>query len=235
MGRQMTFGTDKFGAPEGTYLAKFVGVTDREARAGMVGRDGKPLGPGLEWQFEILQDPDHGGEYVGRLVSRTTGQEPTKGNACGRIIKGLSGGKVTDGTVDVDQFAGRTYQVQIELNSEGTGTRVGSVQTALGLAQQPAAAPVPATGAPAGVRSRVPPPPPDDDDEAPAVAASEAFADLNWFVRWPKGATQEMKTSAVEKLIASGEVKADALKVCKVGGSEWVTAKAAGFFDGESY
>src|SRR5262245_39752067 len=112
--RRMTMQESKFGAPVGTYQAKFVGVEDRES---------DQYGAGLEWKFEIVE-----GEFTGKVVSRTTAPAPTAKNSCGKLINQLAGGTVAIGQeVDIDSFVGRVYSVLIEENGTGNGTRVGSV------------------------------------------------------------------------------------------------------------
>jgi hypothetical protein len=108
------FSKSRYGAPEGVYRAKFLGIKENSH---------PEFGPGYEWRFEVTHGP-----HAGQMVSRTTPAQPTAKNACGRMVKGLLGGKVdTDAEIDVDVCIGKEYTVTIEENSTGTGTRVGSV------------------------------------------------------------------------------------------------------------
>ncbi len=107
-------GAEKFGAPVGIYQARFAGTQERES---------EQYGPGLEWQFEIVE-----GVYKGKIVSRTTSREPTLKNSCGKILNQMAGGTVeAEQEVDLAQFRDRVYQIMVEANSTGNGTRIGAV------------------------------------------------------------------------------------------------------------
>ena len=153
----MTEGSEKYGAPAGLYRAKFLG-----AKA-----DTHPeYGAGLKWEFEITEGPS-----AGKVVSRTTSPVPTSKNACGKMLQMLTGGVAAlNQEFDLDRFVGQLFQVMVEANSTGNGTRVGSVMPLAGAAapppQQPAAA-APPSGRPA---------PPPARSLAPAPAGGEAAA-----------------------------------------------------------
>jgi hypothetical protein len=101
--------------PAGIYRAKFDGIADTEGQG--------EYGPGLQWKFTITE-----GEYKNRQVSRTTATEPSQKNSCGKMLRGLGHPALTPGQeVSIEPFVGREYQVVIEPNSTGNGTRVGSV------------------------------------------------------------------------------------------------------------
>jgi len=100
----------KFGAPAGIYTARFLGVKpfqgDGKPR---LGRDGKPMGPAVEWSWEIVEGPS-----VGQVVGRLTSPEPTIKKACGTLLSGLIGRVLrADEEADPDQYIGQIHQVVI--------------------------------------------------------------------------------------------------------------------------
>jgi hypothetical protein len=111
---KLRFRESKYGVPAGIYKARFVNVKENQH---------EEYGPGLEWQFEVIE-----GAFAGKLSSRTTAPEPTLKNSCGRMLQALSRGKYVPGQeVDIDPFVGQAFQIVVEQNSSGSGTRVGSV------------------------------------------------------------------------------------------------------------
>jgi hypothetical protein len=121
-----------------------------------VGRDGKPMEPGIEWQFEITDGPQ-----AGQIVGRITSAVPTTKNACGTLLAGLVGRLVQpDEEVDPDQYRGRTYQIVIAHSKESPEkTYVTQIHGAGGAAPAPAAA-SPAPAAPKGPPPKAPAPTP---------------------------------------------------------------------------
>src|SRR5262245_8022919 len=99
-----------FGAPAGVYTGVFLGVTPmRDNGQPRLGKDGKPMQPGIEWTFRIT-----GGPYDGRVVSRVTAAEPTSKNSCGKLFDGVACRVVPPGEdVDIDQYVGRPYQIVV--------------------------------------------------------------------------------------------------------------------------
>jgi len=64
-GMKMKMKPSNFGAPVGVYLARFLGVFPFTGNGQpRTGRDGKPMPPAIEWQFEIEEDDDRGGEAL---------------------------------------------------------------------------------------------------------------------------------------------------------------------------
>src|SRR5262245_29748361 len=110
---KMKIGDSNFGAPVGTYVAEFLGVTPFN-NGQKVGRDGKPMGPAVEWKFAIVEDPDHAGEFIGREVSRITSEKPTAANACGQLLSGLVGRALAKGEeIDLAAYEGRHFRVTV--------------------------------------------------------------------------------------------------------------------------
>lgn len=135
---KLTMGESKFGVPNGSYRARFIGVKEREP---MPGSD---YGPGLEWSFEVIDGPQ-----AGRVTSRTTGTQPSTKNSCGRMLNGLAGGAVpAKGEVDLEQFVGRAYLIMVGPNQAGTGTRVETVMPVDVVTPAPAPTPPPAAPRP---------------------------------------------------------------------------------------
>src|SRR4051812_48117763 len=112
--RVMKMGESKFDVPQGFYRAKFLGVED-------VNND--MYGPGLKWSFEITD-----GAYRGKTPNRTTGLDPSTKSQCGKMLAALAGGSLLVGSeVNIDQYVGRYYEIVVEANSTGKGTRIGSI------------------------------------------------------------------------------------------------------------
>jgi hypothetical protein len=97
--------------PPGEYHVNFLGVEEtfhEEWREGLM------------WKFKVYK-----GEFRVKETRRTTGVEPTPGNACGRMLAGLADKSPTEGLdIDPDDFIGRKYVVDVVANKSGKGTRV---------------------------------------------------------------------------------------------------------------
>jgi len=136
---QLTFTKSKFDVAEGQYLAKFLGVDllqDKPGQGPRLGKDGKPMAPGMAWRFEIADD----GENRGKIADRVTGQVPGPKNICGRFLAAVSGTILKDGmTVDLNQFVGKLYRITVVPKDSGNGTCVSDV--GLSRAQEAGAAP----------------------------------------------------------------------------------------------
>jgi hypothetical protein len=102
-----------YGAPAGVYEARFLGVEPmRDDGTPRLGRDGKPMPPGVEWNFEIVA-----GQYTGRRVGRITSSTPTAKNACGTLLDGLLGRRVGVGErVEVSPHVGKMFQVVLGIS-----------------------------------------------------------------------------------------------------------------------
>jgi hypothetical protein len=135
----------EFGVPVGTYLVRFLGAAVRAPQQGAqapVGQDGRPMPPGLEWTFEVLE-----GQYAGTKTTRTTAAQPTAKNSCTKFITMMTGGAFQPhkgSQFDPDAYIGRTFNAIVATNSTGNGTRVESV--------------MPASGGPAGYGAQAPAP-----------------------------------------------------------------------------
>jgi hypothetical protein len=200
---KLTMSESKFGAPVGTYLADFVGAEPRQPLAGT------GYGPGLEWQFKIVE-----GLYAGKVVSRTTATEPTTKNSCGRMLLQLTGAAVGVGSeVDLAAYVGKRYKVLVEPNQSGQGTRVGTVLPA------PAEPARPAPGNAPG-RNRPPPPPP---------AEPEAGPSMFWY-QPRKGEAPELGTEVeVQTYIDANGLDPARVPVMAENEGEWKLAATFGF------
>jgi hypothetical protein len=100
----------QYGAPAGVYPVTFLGVDAmRDDGKPRIGRDGKPMAPGIEWRFSITTGP-----YAGRLVTRITSTTPTARNACGALLDGILGRPAAFGeTADIAAFIGKPYRVVV--------------------------------------------------------------------------------------------------------------------------
>jgi hypothetical protein len=116
-------GPSRFDVPKGEYVARFTGAKPLESKPdapARVGEDGKPLPPGMAWRFEIIDGP-----CTGKIPSRITGRVPTPRNACGKMLKALTGLVLKDGmVVDLDQYRDRKYRIVVAVKEHGNGTYV---------------------------------------------------------------------------------------------------------------
>lgn len=111
----MRFVVKASGVPVGSYIARFGGVEDVDAKG--------EYGPGLRWQFEVASGP-HKGAKTGRI----TGVEPRAKNACGKILAGLTG-KATlspEDEVEINDYIGNNYLIVVGATESGA-TRIESV------------------------------------------------------------------------------------------------------------
>lgn len=212
--RKMTMSESQYGAPAGIYRTRFVGVKEN---------DHPEFGAGLQWEFEVLD-----GMYKGKVVSRTTAPSPTLKNSCGKMLVSLSGSAINkDQEIDVDSFVGQIYQVMVEPNSTGNGTRVGTVMPY--GANTPAQAPAPPKGN--GSAPKTPPPPP----KAPSGPATPSPAMVTrYWVQQRDGKVEEMTTNKIQELIDAGAPAHElpVMSLDQVGG--WKTASDFGFKVGQA-
>jgi hypothetical protein len=95
------------GVPPGSYIAKFVGVEQKDSS----------YGPGLIWTFEIVSGPNAKGKATGM-----TGTEPTPANKCGKFLAGVTGKMPGVGeSVDISLFIGKRYCIVVEATEKGGG------------------------------------------------------------------------------------------------------------------
>ena len=103
--------------PIGQYRAEFLGI---EATAHV------EFGDGLQWKFLVSEGPQKG-----RTAYRTTKNEPTPKNSCGRFLAALKGEKPADGSeVDPDEFVGKLFDVMVTESQSGESTRIDSFSPA---------------------------------------------------------------------------------------------------------
>ena len=101
------------GVPAGQYTAAFDAIEETNH---------PEYGEGLIWKFLI-----HGGQYDGQIAQRVTGPQPTPKNACGKMVKGVTGSLPTAGNeVDLDKFIGTKFSILVE-DAENGGTRIAAV------------------------------------------------------------------------------------------------------------
>jgi hypothetical protein len=185
----------KFGAPLGPpYTAEFVQVEEVEAKPGT------DYGPGWRWQFRITE-----GEHAGKLVSRTTSQEPSQKNVCGKMLMAVTGRPLAvNEEVDLAAYVGRRYLVTMEPDFTGKGTRVGT------------AVAYPSAN---GAAAKPPPPPP------PEQPKPEEF----WYIP-RQGEQAELGTRAeVQEHIDAHYLDPAQVPLMAEGEGEWKTAAAFGF------
>jgi hypothetical protein len=106
-------GESDFGAPAGIYECRFEGIFPMNG-APRIGRDGKPMPPGVEWRFKILSAP-----FAGRTVGRITGEKPTAKNSCGAMLSGIAGHPLGTGqSFDPATMIGQVFQVVVGQSKE---------------------------------------------------------------------------------------------------------------------
>jgi hypothetical protein len=95
------------GVPAGSYVARFLGVEQR---------DYPQYGPGLLWQFEIVAGPHAGGK-----VNAMSSPDPTAANKCGRILAGIMNKLPGVGeSVDLSTYVGKSFLVIVEQSDRGS-------------------------------------------------------------------------------------------------------------------
>lgn len=205
---KMTFTKSQFDVPVGKYVAVFDGVTLKEP-SGKLDEKGKPMPPGMTWDFTITQ-----GEHAGKKVDRLTGRTPTPKSACGKMLAAISDEVLKDGAeIDLGQFYGKTYRITVE---EGNGDRTR-------LSDSPA--PVRMHDTPAAPPAKGPPKPPAKPKAKPA-------ADSKWMLHDPAAGEYVAKTGAeVEQFMDEHKFEAVAVFVYPDDGAdhEPKTADAFGF------
>jgi hypothetical protein len=190
-------------APAAVYRATFEGVRPFETDKPKMGRGGKPMEPGVIWEFRITA-----GEFAGKVISRVTAATPTTKNACGTFIEGLRGRPLVLGEQpDVSAYVGQQFLVTVGKRREGDGTYPTGVCRDTPSANGTPAAVAPPSAAPAG-----PPPPP------------PSF----WVMRGP-GDIPLMSSTELHDFIAVGKHDPATVRVCPADSKEWTTAAAVGF------
>lgn len=100
----------KPGVPAGTYLTIFSRVENIDNQ----------YGPALRWVFEITA-----GLYISKEISRFTRPDFTITNAAGKMLNGIVGRTVqADEEVDISDYYGRPYQVEVKESPKSESTRV---------------------------------------------------------------------------------------------------------------
>jgi len=92
---------------EGIYSAIFLGYRESEPKE--VG--GKKLDKAICWLFKITE-----GEFANRTIDNYGGYNPTKNNTSGKILMGLSAGKIQ---CDISHFVNKPYKVVAQKNNNG--------------------------------------------------------------------------------------------------------------------
>lgn len=203
-----------FGAPRGFYVGKFLGTTAlTESKSG---RDGKLMEPGLRWEWEITEDPDHDGAYVGVTVGRVTSQNPTAGNACGSLLLGVLDREKLDlnEEVDPDEMRGQSYRITIGSQRDNPEkTQVTAVQRIK-------------TGSRAGVApSGGPPSRPNGPPPRPSGPPIEKF----WVDQGTGGEPPLLTRHEVEKWLETVKLEPATVAACQEGTTVWLTLKDFGF------
>lgn len=184
----MRMKASKFGAPAGVYLGRFLGVsTMKDDGKQRLGRDGRPMEPGLEWQFQIV-----GGDYDGQQVGRITAAVPTTKNSCGTLLSGLVGRTIRpDEDVDPDPYKGETYQIVVS-SSKDDPERTYVTQIVRQAGSGPRARPAAASAAPS-------PPPAPAPRPAPAPPGA-ATGGREWWGDFGQGTQRVFEHQVLERL-----------------------------------
>lgn len=217
------FSKGQFDVPEGKYLCRFLGVKPLPADPNRLGNDGKPMGPAVVWEFEVID-----GEHAGKKCDRVSGIVPTAKSACGKLLSAVTDAILKDGmAVDVSQYVGKKYRVTVEQKPSGNGTRVSDLHLPVRVyeaGEQPASPPP----APARPTAGVAPPPRNPQREP--VKKDPGF--------WVDAGPGDPVTMGRDELTVwgqnQGRVAAD-VNVCPVGGDAWKPASEYGFDFSQSF
>lgn len=206
---KLTFTKSKFDVPEGQYTAKFIGLEMLEPKPGeapRVGRDGKPMAPGMAWRFEIVEGPE-----TGKQTDRVTGRLPGPKNVCGRFLAAVTGQILKDGMeVDLDQYVGHFYRINVVAKEQSEGTCV-SDQGII-----PIAAPTPAANGHAAPPANGAAPPPRRNGTA-VPAAVKYWVDYEGL----QGDPPTMTEAEFRAWYQESKKPAAQVNLCPVGGNEW--------------
>lgn len=204
---KLTFTKSKFDVPEGQYVATFAGLEMLDPKPGeapRLGRDGKPMAPGMAWRFHISEGPESG-----KQADRVTGRNPGPKNVCGRFLAAVTGQILKDGMeVDLDAYIGKRYRINVVAKEQSEGTCVSDQ----GI--------IPLDGAPAAAQSangNGPPP--------RKKAAAESF----YVVVNPDADAVKMTRDEAQAWIKSSDRVAHEVEICKDGETEYTTADKLGF------
>lgn len=105
------------GPAPGIYHAEFLRIEETEH---------VEFGRGLKHVFQVVDGP-----ATGELCSRITSASPTVKNSCGRMIQGITGEALSPGQkVNLAQYVGRRYLLQVESAPGGSGTRIATCMPA---------------------------------------------------------------------------------------------------------
>ncbi len=222
----------RFGAPAGVYVGTFLGTAMmKDNGKPRLGNDGKPMEPGLEWQFEITD-----GEHAGQIVSRITSTIPTTKNAAGVLLAGMLGRPVRpDDEIDPDTYRGQKFQIVVspgKLDPNKTSVsqlvKLNGQNGTNGTPKPPAAASPPATFAPPS------PPAPPTPPRAPAPPAAPAAATEPKYWASVDGKTELVTGSHIREMVKDKIVPPTlpVMRENQEGG--WMTAAAFGFDKSDS-
>lgn len=217
-------GDGNYDVPVGEYIVKFKGVRYMEPQnPPMMGRDGKPMEPGMAWDFVI-----EGGPHNGKETGRITGRSPSTKNSCGRFLRSVTSRFIKDGDeVDLDPFIGKHYRVIVEPTQDGQKTRVsdnpGPISVAGPTQATPAAQPQSQQPAASSTAPAGPPP----RRQAPTQSAKpERF----WVAFNPDADPVLMTREEIQATFnKNGSLDPRTIDVCKENGELWEQAHACGF------
>jgi hypothetical protein len=102
------------GPPPGAYRAAFEGVRRTEH---------EEYGPGLRFEFRVLDGPQ-----TGAIAARTTSAKPSPSNAAGKLIASITGAALVGGQkASLSSVVGRTFLIVVEAGTNGKGSKVANV------------------------------------------------------------------------------------------------------------
>jgi hypothetical protein len=146
--------------PAGVYKATFKGIFPLRNDEVRYDADGRPMPPACEWRLEIVSGP-----LRGRHATRITSKEPTRGNACGKLLTGLLGRPLEVGeSADPAAYIGKAYTIVVGVGNNPDKTQV--MQLLPADADEAPPAPVPApVPAPAPLANGTPAPAASSNDK----------------------------------------------------------------------
>jgi hypothetical protein len=203
---KMTYQKNAYEMPDGKYVARFKGVTMREA-TGQLDQRGNPMPPGMTWDFEIVE-----GDQAGKKADKLTGRNPTPKSGCGKFLAAIADAVLTDGQeIDIGKFVDRIYRITIIENRVSDNPAPVLVHD-----YKPGSAPA--------APSRPAPP----SKPAPPSGNGTAATNRKFWLDCGNGQVDEfMEATAVDFLTGRGIDTAKTL-VCVDGTEEWKTAESFG-------
>lgn len=213
----------EFGAPEGNYVGKFLGISPPRDEKPRMGRDGRAMPPAIAWEWQIVEDVENDGKYVGQNVGRMTSESPTNKNSCGTLLRGLLGRTPTpEEEIEPNDFRGRLYHITVGPSKEDPDkTYVIMVRPKTPASAGAGAAPARAPGVMTPPPSAGPPPrKPANGSTAPAAAPAKP-ARRFWVQLEGMAEPQLYDEVQLVRTVKDKKLDPQVTEICLEGDQEW--------------